>query len=780
MRKHLVFLLLLGLLVEVKASPEQVVAKQGVLDLRNSDLTKGVTLDGEWEFYWQELLPTVDNEQGQYVKFPSLWNGLEVDGERLGGLGYATYRLQILLPPLDEPLRIDMPEVYTAYELYLNGSLILSNGKVADNAEDFEPQWLNKAYVITQKLDTAELTLLIANFVHSKGGINEPIKLGGLKQLNLDRRIVEAVDMFLTGCLFMGGLFFLGLYLLGNRDKAILLFSLYSIVYSYRIMGIENYTLNNLIPDVSWFTLVYFEYLSLFISVGIFALYTKFLYPEDVNIWIIRIIYGICFLFGLITILFPPYYFTQLINPFLAVTIICILYALYVYMLAYKSRRLGSKYALVSTIALMLLLFLSILDYWAIWATPVPLTFWGYISFFFLQSLILSQRVSFQLRESKKLAEQALQAKSEFLSNMSHEIRTPLNSVIGMSHILLKNKPRPDQSEQLDTLLFSANNLLTIVNDTLDYNKLEAGKVEFNKNGIDVVDIARNIVVGLQNFADEKNVDLKLHIDPALQTNVLGDQTRFFQVLNNLVHNAVKFTQAGGTVIVSLQVIDQTRDSISLKVEVKDTGIGISKENLAIIFNRFTQADSSTSRSFGGTGLGLAISKKILELQGIDLIVESELNTGSTFSFVQHFEKTLNRMEITEYSNLTSDKEMPFKGISVLLVEDNKINVMVARSFLQNWGAEIDVAENGKEAIDMLKKEKHQLILMDLHMPVMDGYLAAKIIRESGVQIPIIALTANMKEDVELKINKNHFDDMIVKPFLPDELFQKVSLYIKK
>jgi len=275
-------------------------------------------------------------------------------------------------------------------------------------------------------------------------------------------------------------------------------------------------------------------------------------------------------------------------------------------------------------------------------------------------------------------------------------------------------------------------------------------------------------------------VELKLHIDPALQTNVLGDQTRFFQVLNNLVHNAVKFTQSGGTVIVSLQVIDQTRDSISLKVEVKDTGIGISKENLAIIFNRFTQADSSTSRSFGGTGLGLAISKKILELQGIDLIVESELNTGSTFSFIQHFEKTLSRMEITEYSNLTSDKEMPFKGISVLLVEDNKINVMVARSFLQNWGAEIDVAENGKEAIDMLKKEKHQLILMDLHMPVMDGYLAAKIIRESGVQIPIIALTANMKEDVELKINKNHFDDMIVKPFLPDELFQKVSLYIKK
>jgi len=779
MKRLIVFLILVGFLADVQARPVRVLAKQGVLDLRDTDLSKGVLLDGEWEFYWNQLRSTSGFEGGQIVSFPTLWNNIKVDGKKLDGIGYGTFRLTILLPEYGERLRLDMPEVYSAYRLYLNDSLILENGTVADNPADFVPQWLNKAHAINENLDTVELVLEIANFVHSKGGINESIKFGAQKQLNLNRRIVEAVDMFLTGCLFMGGLFFLGLYLLGNRDKAILLFSLYSIVYSYRIAGIENYTFNNLIPDISWHTLVYFEYLSLFISVGIFALYTKFLYPLDVKNWIIRLIFGICILFAIITLLVPPFYFTLLINPFLFVTIFCILYALYVYFVAYRSKRLGSKYALLSTGALMLLFILTILDYWAIWETPIPLTFWGYISFFFLQSLVLSQRVSFQLRESKKLAEQSLRAKSEFLSNMSHEIRTPLNSVIGMSHILLKNKPRPDQSEQLDTLLFSANNLLTIVNDILDYNKLEAGKVKFNKNEIDVVDIARNIVVGLQNFAEEKNVALKLHIDPALKTHVLGDQTRFFQVLNNLVHNAVKFTQASGTVDVSLQVIDQTEDTINLKIEVKDSGIGISKENLSIIFNRFTQADSSTSRSFGGTGLGLAISKKILELQGVELNAESELNVGSTFSFVQHFEKTLSRMETIECRNLISDKDLPLRGVSILLVEDNKINVMVARSFLQNWGAEIDVAENGKEAIDMLKKEKHQLILMDLHMPVMDGYLAAKIIRESGIQIPIIALTANMKEDVELKINKNHFNDMIVKPFLPDELFQKVSLYIK-
>lgn len=780
MKRLLVFLILIGLLAEAQASPDRVLAKQGLLDLRNTDLSKGILLDGEWEFYWKQLHPTSSIlDDRQIVNFPSLWNNLKVDGKKLGGKGYGTYRLKILLPEFHETLRIEMPEVYSAYQLYLNDSLILENGKVAPNPEDFEPQWLNKAYVIHKDTDTLDLALVIANFVHGKGGINESIRFGLQNEMALDRRIVEAVDMFLTGCLFMGGLFFLGLYLLGNRDKAILLFSLYSIVYSYRIMGIENYTLNNLIPDVSWYTLVYFEYLSLFISVGIFALYTKFLYPKDVKNWIIGIISGICLLFTIFTIFSPPYYFSKLINPFLLVTIVSILYALYVYMLAYRSNRLGSKYALVSTVALMMIFVLSILDYWAIWDTPIPLTFWGYISFFFMQSLILSQRVSFQLRESKKLAEQALQAKSEFLSNMSHEIRTPLNSVIGMSHILLKNNPRPDQSEQMDTLLFSANNLLTIVNDILDYNKLEAGKVVFNKNEIDVADIARNIVVGLQNFAQEKNVSINLNIDPDLRYKILGDQTRFFQVVNNLVHNAIKFTPEG-TVDVSLQVISQTEDSIRLKVEVKDTGIGISKENLAIIFNRFTQADSSTSRSFGGTGLGLAISKKILELQGVDLMVESELNKGSIFYFVQNFDKTQNRIDTINYSTLSTENDMPFKGLSILLVEDNKINVMVARSFLQKWGAEIDVAGNGSEAIALLNKDKHQLILMDLHMPVMDGYVAAKIIRESGVQIPIIALTANLREDVELKINKNHFNDMIVKPFLPDELYQKVSLHIQK
>jgi signal transduction histidine kinase len=756
-------------------------AVNGVIDFRSeSSFDEPVTLAGNWGFYWNELLTSKKNakQSPEFFPFPSLWNKITINGKQLPSEGYATYSATIFLPVERPQIALEMPANYCSYALFINDSLYAHNGQPGKTAETSTPFFGTQLVLLPAHVDSVTLMLQVSNFWHYRGGSNEDIRLAAYETLLVNRERNFATDLTLTGCLFMGGLFFLGLYLFGRHDKTILYFSLFCMVYSYRMVGSGVYVLHALFPALNWWVTLKLEYLTLSVGIAFFVRYTMNLFPAEANNLFNRILFWFCIGYSAIVLLASAYIFTSLLNIFLLAMFISIGYALFIYIQAARHKRTGATYALISTGVMLLVFLLMNLNFFGLIAPFKAVVFSGYIAFFFLQSLVLSHRFAHTLKKSAFDAEQGLKAKSEFLSTMSHEIRTPLNAVIGMTHLLLGDQPRKDQQENLDVLLFSANNLLVIVNDILDFSKIELGKINLEQISMDIPSIARNLVAGLKELAVEKRVELRLTIDKQLDKKLIGDPTRTAQVINNLLHNAVKFTHQG-SVQLSITVQESDAETMTLLISVKDTGIGISKDKQKLIFERFTQADSSTSRSYGGTGLGLAICKKLLELQGSKLQLESEPAEGSCFYFIQTYPISKEKSGVQpEPLALYEDDAELLTGVTILLVEDNPYNVMVAQSILERSGTIIQVASNGEEALEKYKRGKYDLILMDLHMPIMDGYQATAILRSEGETIPVIALTASTKAEVEKEVLAAGLNDVIVKPFSPQDLFRVILQHI--
>ncbi|BDS11902.1 hybrid sensor histidine kinase/response regulator [Aureispira anguillae] len=387
------------------------------------------------------------------------------------------------------------------------------------------------------------------------------------------------------------------------------------------------------------------------------------------------------------------------------------------------------------------------------------------------------------LLKAKEEAEKSSHAKAEFLSIMSHEIRTPMNAVVNLTNYLLEDAPEERQIENLNILKFSANNLLAIINDVLDFNKIESGKVEFESIDFDLLGLLDSIYYGMAVNAKKRNIGFFLETDFKLSKMLIGDPNRLTQILNNLISNAIKFTEKGH-VKLKLVVLEETPSSIKLRFEVEDTGIGISEEEKMYIFNMFTQAATNTTRKYGGTGLGLAITKRLLILQNSDIELRSKVGKGSTFSFDLNFKKgtSLVQERILGAPKETLGKDL--KGVRVLVVEDNTVNVLVVKKFLQKWGVDFTHAADGLDAVEKVKSQLYDLILMDIHMPNMDGYVATKVIRSMNDgyydYVPIIALTASALMDNKERIYDAGMNDIIVKPFNPTELYKILVKYLVK
>jgi len=397
------------------------------------------------------------------------------------------------------------------------------------------------------------------------------------------------------------------------------------------------------------------------------------------------------------------------------------------------------------------------------------------------EEIIWRERIEKDLKKAKDLAEDATRAKQKFLSTMSHEIRTPLNAIINTVNLLREEEPREDQLDSIEILKFSADNLLQIVNDILDYSKIDAGRIEFEKVEFEMRKLVNGVMQSFDYEVNRRNLLMEIRIDESIPAVVLGDSTRLTQILINLVGNAVKFTEKGSITIVA-KPIKTKNGQIDIGFSIIDTGIGIAEDKMEIIFESFTQASSSTTRKYGGTGLGLAITQKLVEMQGGELSVKSKVGKGSTFSFTLPF--VVSEKTHVEDDALLKSSFHSLKGLRVLVVEDNLVNQKIVSKYLAKWETIYEIAENGRVAVEMVSKNHFDVVLMDLHMPEMSGYEATLKIRAMDddyyKNLPIIALTASVFLEDREKIFQFGMSGFITKPFNPKELFWTISPFLKK
>ena len=388
------------------------------------------------------------------------------------------------------------------------------------------------------------------------------------------------------------------------------------------------------------------------------------------------------------------------------------------------------------------------------------------------------KRYELELLLDRRKAEQALRAKADFVSLLTHEIRTPLNSIIGVSHLLRGTQLSPEQKRYSEMLASSSENLMSLLNSILDYSKVDSGKARIEERPFEFERTIRTTALAFQAPALRKGIDLFVRVGSSIPVYLCGDSVKIGQMITNLIGNAIKFT-ARGSVTIAVELIEDTPNYVDLRFEVIDTGIGIAEDIIPKIFEEYSQADQNTGATYGGTGLGLAIVHKLAALHGSRISVTSTVGRGSTFRFSLRLKHASEAQKVTRAAPVVDDS---LRGVRVLVADDSEDNQIILAMTMKQWGVEVTPAMNGQEVLNALETQSFEIILMDLRMPVMDGYATTAAIRKlpnaRSANVPIIAFSASATLGDQDIVSNLQFQDILGKPYKPDELFRKVAALV--
>ncbi|MEM7180376.1 MAG: response regulator, partial [Spirochaetota bacterium] len=761
-------------------------------------------LDGEWQFYWQkfyfpdDFANEVPPKHDMLIPVPGTWEKQSLLGKKLPAKGYATYRLHVKLKDT-RPIGFYTKGFGTSMRLYINGKLVIQSGKPSRQESQAKPRSVPVSFTYFPKQQELDLVLHISNYHYRMAGAWYSLEIADPQVLLRQQQYWLFLQIFVFSCMFIMGLYHIGLFVNRRTAREALYFGLFCLVFSLRNLVLGEKLLPSYFTGMPWEAMMKTEYLSFYASAPLFLMYFYHLYPQIVYRKFLYFVHGVAAVFISLVVSNGSYFYTNTVVWYQLFVLVCSLYLLLMLGWGLYKKIQGVKLFTASLLVFITTVVHDILFSHQIIMNTIHLAPFGFIAFIFLQSYLLSKNFSrafsvseelaLQLQEKNSALTKLDKLKDDFLANTSHELKTPLNGIIGLSESLLDGaagKLPKKVAYNLSLIITSSKRLSNLVNDILDFSKMKSNEVQVAKQPVDLYSITNLVLTLSHNLLQDKKIDLRNSISDDFPA-ALGDENRIQQILYNLIGNGIKFTDVG-----LVEVKAELQGEV-IHISISDTGIGIPEEKYQAIFRSFEQVDSASDRSFGGTGLGLTVTKQLVELHGGEISLVSQVGKGSTFTFtlpVSHekaksvdVEEEVVASVIDKGDDANSEAEIPIgsSNYTIMIVDDEPINLQVLNNHLSLQKYSVLQANGGQEALNLLQDgDLPDLILLDVMMPKMTGYEVCRKIREkyNANVLPIVLLTAKNQVNDLVQGFIHGANDYLTKPFSKDELLTRIKNHL--